>query len=166
MMIERGVAVDHTTIYRWVQAYNSELDERCCRYLRPSNNSWRVDETHFRANRSDQYLYRFVDSAGNILDFMLRAKQDAQVAQRFFRKVLKASHTIKLRVITIDKNKAYPVAIRALKTGKALFQSTTPRQCKCLNNIVEQDHRFIKRCIKPGFSFSSSPHSLADAPRL
>ena len=155
MMVERGVAVDYITLYRWVQAYSPELDKRCRRHLRPSNDSWRVDETYIKVKKRDQYLYRAVDSRGQTLDFMLSAKRDAQAAQRFFLKVLKAPHTVAPRVITVDKNKAYPPAIKALKTDEALPQTTTTRQCKYLNNIVEQDHRFIKRRIKPGLSFSS-----------
>ena len=155
MMVERGIAVDHTTIYRWVQAYSPELDKRCRRYLMLSNDSWRVDETYIKVKKRDYYLYWAVDSEGNTLDFMLSAKRDAQAAQRFFRKVLKAPHTVAPRVITVDKNKAYPAAIQALKTDEVLPQTTTTRQCKYLNNIVEQDHRFIKRRIKPGLGFSS-----------
>lgn len=72
MMVERGVEVDHITIYRWVQAYSPELDKRCRCHLRPSNDSWRVDETYIKVKKRDHYLYRAVDSRGQTLDFMLR----------------------------------------------------------------------------------------------
>ncbi|EDX82752.1 Integrase core domain protein [Synechococcus sp. PCC 7335] len=155
MMLERGVAVDHTTIYRWVQAYSSELDQRCRRHLKPTNDSWRTDETYVKVRGKWKYLYRAVDSEGNTLDFLLSAKRDAKAAKRFFKKVLNASHTIAPRVITVDKNAAYPPAIEALKTDQSLPKATNIRQKKYLNNIVEQDHRFLKRRTRPGLGFSS-----------
>ena len=106
-MLEGGVKADHTTIYRWVQAYSPELDKRCRRYLKPTNNSWRVDETYIKIKGVWKYLYRAVDSAGNTLDFMLSAKRDAKAAKCFLRTVLNASHPIKPRVITVDKHAAY-----------------------------------------------------------
>ncbi|EDX82838.1 hypothetical protein S7335_16 [Synechococcus sp. PCC 7335] len=127
MMLERGVNVDHTTIYRWVQAYSPELDKRCRRYLKPTNDSWRTDETYVKVRGKWKYLYRAVDSEGNTLDFMLSAKRDAKAAKRFFKKVLHASHTIAPRVITVDKNAAYPPAIEALKTDQSLPKATNIR---------------------------------------
>ncbi|MEL6816572.1 MAG: IS6 family transposase, partial [Cyanobacteria bacterium J06598_3] len=159
MMLERGVQVDHTTIYRWVQAYSPELDKRCRPYLKPTNDSiaqraWltlgRVDETYCKIKGVWKYLYRAVDSAGNTLDFMLSAKRDTKAAKRFLSKVLNASHTIEPRVTTVDKNAAYPPAIEALKADESLPKTTETRQNKYLNNLVEQDHRFIKRRVNPG----------------
>lgn len=155
IMLERGVKVDHTTIYRWVQTYAPELDKRCRPHLRSTNDSWRVDETYIKVKGQWKYLYRAVDSAGNTLDFMLSAKRDAKAAKRFFRKVLGASHTIDPRVITVDKNAAYPPAIEALQTDELLPETTETRQSKYINNTVEQDHRFIKRRVNPGLGFGS-----------
>ncbi|MEO1396917.1 MAG: IS6 family transposase [Cyanobacteria bacterium J06634_5] len=163
MMLERGVKVDHTTIYRWVQAYSPELDKRCRLYLKPTNDSWRVDETYVKVKGVWKYLYRAVDSESNTLDFMLSAKRDTKAAKRFFKKVLKASHTIGPRVITVDKNAAYPpancqvsaCAIADLKVSEVLPEKTETRQSKYLNHTVEQDHRFIKRQTKPGLGFGS-----------
>ena len=155
MMLERGVKVDHTTIYRWVQAYSPALDKRCRPYLKPTNDSWRVEETYIKVKGVWMYLYRAVDSEGNTLDFMLSAKRDAKAAKRFLRKVLNASHTIEPRVITVDKNAAYPPAIDALKGDEALPKTTETRQSKYMNNLVEQEHRFIKRRVKPGLGFGS-----------
>jgi transposase, IS6 family len=155
MMLERGVKVDHTTIYRWVQAYGPELDKRCRLYLKPTNDSWRVDETYVKVKGKWKYLYRAVDSAGNTLDFRLSAKRDAKAAKCFLKKVLNAPHTVEPRVITLGQNVAYPPAIEALKADKALSQTTAIRQNKYLNNTVEQDHRFIKRRTKPGLGFGS-----------
>ncbi|MEM9148934.1 MAG: IS6 family transposase [Cyanobacteria bacterium P01_F01_bin.3] len=155
MMLERGVKVDHTTIYLWVQAYSPELDKRCRPHLKPTNDSWRVDETYVKVRGKWKYLYRAVDSAGNTLDFMLSAKRDAKATKRFLSKVLNASHTIEPRAITVDKNAAYPPAIAELKQDDALPEATEIRQRKYLNNTVEQDHRFIKRCSNPGLGFNS-----------
>jgi transposase-like protein len=73
MMLERGLMVDHTTVYRWVQAYAPELDKRCRAYLKPTNDSWRVDETYIEVKGEWKYLYRAVDSEGNTIDFILSA---------------------------------------------------------------------------------------------
>ena len=162
-MRERGVKVDHTTIYRWVQAYSPELDKRCRRHIKPTKDSWRVDETYVKVKGVWKYLYRAVDSAGNTLDFMLSAKRDTKAVKRFCKRVLNASHTIEPRVITVDKNAAYPPAncpvsaraIAELKADEALPETTEIRQSKYLNNTVEQDHRFIKRRTKPGLGFGS-----------
>ncbi|MEP0925465.1 IS6 family transposase [Leptolyngbya sp. FACHB-711] len=153
MMQERGVAIDHSTINRWVLKYALELDKRIRRHLKPTNDSWRVDETYIKSKGMWKYLYRAVDSEGNTLDFMLRAKRDGKAAARFFRKVLKGQHTRTPRVITVDKNAAYPVAMESLKEDGTIDQETQLRQSKYLNNRVEQDHRSIKRIVKPMMGF-------------
>jgi transposase-like protein len=102
-----------------------------------------------------KYLYRGVDSAGNTLDFMLSAKRDGKAAARFFRNVLKAQHTQAPRVITVDKNAAYPVAIETLKADETIATETQLRQSKYLNNVIEQDHTNIKRIVKPMIGFKS-----------
>ena len=155
MMLERGLTVDHSTIYRWVQDYAPELDKRCRSHLRPTNGSWRVDETYIEVKGEWKYLYRAVDSEGNTLDFMLSAFRDARAAERFFRKTLKASHNSSPRVINVDKNAVYPPAIDELKADQTLTKTTELRTAKYLNNIVEQDHRFIKRLVNPGMGFGS-----------
>ncbi len=93
MVNERGLDVHHTTVFRWVQQYAPELDKRCRPHLKPTNDSWRVDETYIKVKGKDRYLYRAVDSEGNTLDFLLTAKRDAQAAKRFLRKALNAIHT-------------------------------------------------------------------------
>lgn len=154
-MLERGLAVDHSTVYRWVQSYAPELDKRCRPYLKPTNDSWRVDETYIEVKGEWKYLYRAVDSKGNTLDFMLSAKRDAPAAKRFFRKALKADHNQEPRVINVDKNAAYPLAIDELTENKTLPKTTQLRRVKYLNNILEQDHRAIKRLVNPGMGFGS-----------
>ena len=163
-MAERGVEVDHSTINRWVLSYAPELDKRIRPYLNPTTDSWWVDETYIEIKGKWKYLYRAVDSEGNTLDFMLSAKRNGKAATRFFRLVLKAQHTQAPRVITVNKNAAYPVAIKTLKDDETISQETELRQVKYLNNVIEQDHRNIKRIVKPmmGFkSFNSARRTLS-----
>ncbi|GHO47216.1 hypothetical protein KSX_53790 [Ktedonospora formicarum] len=110
-MLERGLHVDHTTMYRWVQRYAPELEKRCRPHLKGTTDSWRVDETSVKVKGSWMYLYRAVDSQGTTLEFHLSASRDAEAAKRFFAKALSASHTVIPRVITVDKNAAYPKAV-------------------------------------------------------
>ncbi len=155
MMLERGLSVDHSTIYRWVQRYAPELEKRCRPHLKTTTDSWRVDETYVKVKGTWMYLYRAVDSQGNTLEFLLSLARDAEAAKRFFSKTLAASHTLPPRVITADKNAAYPKAFKELKEEGTIAKACELRQVKYLNNIVEQDHRFIKRRVKPGLGFFS-----------
>ena len=155
MMRERGLHVDHTTIYRWVQHYAPELEKRCKPHLKATNDSWRVDETYVKVKKMWMYLYRAVDSQGNTLEFLLSPTRDAEAVKRFFAKTLVAPHTTTPRVITVDKNAAYPKAFYELQAEGAIADSCDLRPVKYLNNIVEQDHRFIKRRVKPGLGFFS-----------
>ena len=154
-MEERNLTVDHTTIYRWVQRYAPELEKRCRPHLRPTNDSYRVDETYIKIKGQWYYLYRALDSTGQTIDFMLSAKRDAKAAKRFFRNMLKSPSHSSPRVINVDRNKAYPPAVEELKEEGVLSIATQLRRCKYLNNIVEQDHRFIKRRVDPGLGFFS-----------
>jgi transposase-like protein len=155
MMVERGLSVDHTTIYRWVQHYAPILEKRCQAKLRPTNGSWRVDETYIKVKGQWMYLYRAVDSDGNTVEFMLSPTRDAVSAKRFFRKALRTRHTVPPRVINVDRNPAYPKAVAKLKRTGTLPPSCELRPSKYLNNLVEQGHRFIKRRVNPGMGFGS-----------
>jgi len=155
MVNERGLDVDHSTIYRWVQQYAPELDKRCRPHLKPTNDSWRVDETYIKIKGQDRYLYRAVDSQGKTIDFLLTAHRDAQAAKQFLSKAMKAIHNQEPRVINVDKNAAYPKAIDELKEKEKLSEQVKLRQNKYLNNRIEQDHRFIKWLVKPGRGFKS-----------
>ena len=155
MMAERGLSVDHTTIYRWVQRYAPEIEKRCRPHLKACNDSWRVDETYVKVKKVWMYLYRAVDAQGNTLEFLLSPTRDADAAKRFFSKTLAAPHTVPPRVMTVDKNAAYPKAFKELKEEGAIPQACELRQVKYLNNIIEQDHRFIKRRVQPGLGFFS-----------
>src|SRR5262245_60791813 len=112
MTRERGLSLDHTTIYRWVQAYTPEPEKRIRPHLRPINDSYRVDETYIKVKGAWKYLYRAVDSTGQTIDFLLSAKREARAAKRFFRKMLKAASHSYPRVINVDKNPAYPPAVQ------------------------------------------------------
>jgi len=155
MLADRGVVVDHTTIFRWIQTYAAELEKRLRPHLRSCNGSWRVDETYIKIKGRWTYLYRAVDRYGQTIDFLLSARRDAAAAKRFFRKALRQPHTVNPRTITVDKNAAYPKAVADMKGAGELWRRTKLRQCKYLNNIVEQDHRRIKRLTGPGLGFGS-----------
>lgn len=133
-MQERGIEVDHSTLNRWVLKYAPELDKRIRAHLRPTNNSWRVDETYIKVKGQWKYLYRAVDSDSNTLDFLLSAKRDAAAAERFLSKTLHAAHTQIPRVVNVDKNTAYPPAVDDLKADEQLSETTELRQVKYLNN--------------------------------
>src|SRR5439155_13216296 len=124
-------------------------------YLKSTNDSYRVDETYIKVKGNWKYLYRAVDSKGNTIDFLLTARRDKKAAKRFLRKMMENSHHSTPRVINVDKNPAYPPAVEELKAESLLPQNCNLRQCKYLNNIVEQDHRFIKRRVNAMLGFGS-----------
>ena len=155
MLQERGVDVDHTTIFRWIQSYAPEIERRIRPHLRPSDGSWRVDETYVKVKGRWTYLYRAVDSHGQTIDFLLSAKRDAEAAKRFFRKALGQPYTANPRTLTVDKNPTYPPAVSEMKEDGEPWRSARLRQRKFLNNIVEQDHRRMKRLVGPGLGFGS-----------
>lgn len=142
-MLNRGLSVDHTTIYRWVQRYAPEIDKRCRPLLRQTNDSYPIDETYIRVGGAWRYLYRAVDSNGDTLDFLLRAKRDTAAATGFFRMTLGAPNAAALRVMNVDKNPVFPGAFDAVQKEGLLPKSSRLRQCRYLNNIVEQDYRFF-----------------------
>jgi transposase-like protein len=147
MMLERGLEIDPSCIWRWVQVYGPELEKRCRPHLKPTNKSYRVDETYIKVKGKDRYLYRAVDSTGQTIDFLLTAKRDAAAAKRFFRKALAGLNNPQPRVINVDKNQAYVPAVTELKSEGVLRRRCRLRQCKYLNNIVEQDHRTVKKRV-------------------
>ena len=147
IMAERNLSVDHVTIWRWVQRYAPELNRRCRRELRITNRSWRVDETYCRVAGKWTYLYRAVDSTGATIDFLLSATRDAAAAKRFLQSALRSAGHPRPRVINVDGNPSYPKVIAELRQAGELG-----RRCRCcpvryLNNVVEQDHRTVKRRV-------------------
>src|SRR5256714_861001 len=104
MMAERGIGVDASCIWRWVQAYAPELNKRCRPHLKSVNKSYRVDETYIKVKGADKYLYRALDSTGQTIEFLLTAKRDTAAAKRFLRRLINASGSPNPRVINVDKN--------------------------------------------------------------
>ena len=103
MLLDRGVEVDHTTIFRSIQAYAAELEKQIRPHLRMSNGSWRVDATYVRVKGRWTYLYRAVDSRGQTIDFLLSARRDTAAAKRFFRKAIAQPHIVDPRALTVDR---------------------------------------------------------------
>ena len=155
LLAERGVHADHATVWRWVQRYAPEMERRVRSRLRPTNDSWRMDETYIRVKGKWRYLYRAVDSSGATLDFLLSAKQDAAAAKRFLTKALGRANHPTPRVINTDKHAAYPPAIVQLKDEGVLEENCQHRPVQYLNNVLEQDHRAIKRRINVSQHFRS-----------
>jgi len=131
------------------------MERRLRSRLKPTTDSWRVDETYIRVKGQWRYLYRAVDSSGATLDFLLSAKQDATAAKRFLAKALGRQNHPVPRVINTDGHSAYPPAIVRLKAQGALAEDCRHRPVPYLNNVLEQDHRAIKRRINASQHFRS-----------
>src|SRR5277367_4804251 len=116
LVAERGVEVDASCIWRWVQVYAPELYKRCRPHLKPTNKSYRIDETYIKVKGQDKYLYRALDSTGQTIDFLLTAKRDKAAAKRFLRRAIDASGNPMPRVMNVDQNPAHPAAVEALST--------------------------------------------------
>ena len=144
-MRERGLSVDHVTVFRWVQRYAPEINRRMRPHLKMSGISYRVDETYVKVGKEWKYLYWAVHSAGDSIEFMLSAKRDVSAAKRFFKKLMRADHRRLPFTIGTDKNASYPEAFAASVGEKVLPSDCKLRRVKYLNNVIEQDHRFIRR---------------------
>jgi transposase, IS6 family len=155
LLAERGLHADHVTVWRWVQRYAPELERRLRSRLNSTNDSWRVDETYIRVKGKWVYLYRAVDSTGATIDFLLSAKRDAAAAERFLAKALGGANHPHPRVINTDEHAAYPPAIVQLKAEGALEANCGHRPVQYLNNVLEQDHRAVKRRVRASQHFRS-----------
>jgi transposase, IS6 family len=155
LLAERALHADHVTVWRWVQRYAPEMERRLRPRLRPTNDSWRVDETYIRVKGKWVYLYRAVDSSGSTIDFLLSAKRDAAAAERFLAKALRGENHPAPRVINTDEHAGYPPAIVRLKAAEALGENCRHRPVQYLNNVLEQDHRPIKRRVRASQHFRS-----------
>ena len=155
MMQDRGVEVDHSTLNRWVLKYVPLLDKQFRARKRQVGSSWRMDETYVKVKGAWKYLYRAVDKAGATVDFLLTAKRDGKAALRFLCKAIRHNGTPDK--ITIDKSGANTAAIESHNAEHKTEHNAGIefRQIKCLNNIVEQDHRAIKRLVRPMLGFKS-----------
>src|SRR6516165_10068731 len=160
MMTERGLPVDHVTIWRWIQLYAPLLNQRLRREFRRPNGSWRVDETYIKVAGKWTYLYRAVDSSGDTIDFMLSPKRDLTAAKLFLRQALTRPGLGRPRVINVDGHPAYARAIAELKSSGELSRRCRCRPSPYLNNVLEQDHRFVKRRITASLWFRSVEGAL------
>lgn len=151
MMEERGVSVDHSTVNRWAIRFLPLLEKIFRRHKRPVGESWRMDETYIKVSGQWKYLYRAVDKEGKTLDFLLRAKRDKAAATRFFKKAMRQNGDP--AKVTMDKSGSNKAAMDEINRGRDV--PIEVRQIKYLNNIVEQDHRAVKRITKPMMGFKS-----------
>ena len=150
-MAERGVQVDHATINRWVVKFSPMLLRRARGYRGSVGKSWRMDETYIRVRGDWMYMYRAVDKQGRTVDFLLTARRDADAALRFLRRAIE--HNGMPDKINIDCSGANAAGITAYNQETAA--TVEIRQCKYLNNIVEQDHRFVKQKMVAALGFKT-----------
>src|SRR5438067_9707374 len=153
MMNERDLSVDHTTVFRWAQKYAPEINRGIRPHLKMSGTSYRVDETYIKVGKSCKYLYRAVDKEGQTIEFLLSAKRDVSAAKRFFKKMMRADHRRLPFSISVDKNAAYPEAFASSQDEKVLPSDCKLRRVKYLNNVIEQDHRFVKKKVRASQCF-------------
>ena len=162
LMSIRGIKVDHSTIQRWVFKFSKEVEKNMHKRKKQVCDSWRMDETYIKVKGRDMYLYRAVDKYGNTVDFLLTRRRQKMSAQKFFNKAI--GNNGKPRVINIDKSGANSSAILTVNKRSLSTKKIKIRKVKYLNNIIEQDHRRIKRRIRimTGFKeFESAQRTLA-----
>ena len=162
LMSIRGIKVDHSTIQRWVFKFSKELEKNMHKRKKQVCDSWRMDETYIKVKGRDMYLYRAVDKYGNTVDFLLTRRRQKMSAQKFFNKAI--GNNGKPRVINIDKSGANSSAILTVNKRSLSSKKIKIRKVKYLNNIIEQDHRRIKRRIRimTGFKeFESAQRTLS-----
>jgi putative transposase len=145
------VHVDHSTINRWVVKYSPPLEEAFHRRKRPMWVSWRMDETYIKVKGAWRYLYRAVDKHGQTIDFLLTEHRDKEAALRFLKKAIRRNGVPE--TITIDGSDANEAAIK--RYNQEYGTAIAIRQVKYLNNIVEQDHRAVKRITRPMLGFKA-----------
>lgn len=161
ILAERGVRVDHATLNRWVVKFSPLIAARMQARKRPTATSWRADETYIKVKGRWTYLYRAVDRDGQTLDFMLSERRNLAAARRFFKRAIAINGTPD-RVV-IDKSGANLAGLQAVNVILKFAnhaQVIEIRQVKYLNNIIEQDHRFIKRITRTMMGFKAF-HSAA-----
>ena len=151
IMAERGITVDHATIHRWTIKMLPGLATICRRRKRPVGTSWRMDETYIKVAGQWKYLYRAVDKIGDTVGFLLRSKRDHAAARAYFERAI-GLHDVPEKV-AIDMSGSNTAAIASIQADSGL--TIMLRQSKYLNNIVEQDHRAIKRVTRPMVGFKT-----------
>ena len=157
MMGERGVSVNHSTIYRWVQRFAPEIEKRLrWQWRGPRSASWRVDETYVKVRGQWAYLYRALDKHGNTIEFYLSWTRNTAAAKRFLGKALHGlKNWEKPSVINTDKAPTYAAALAELKNEDRSPADTLHRQVKYLNNVIEADHGKLKQLIRPVRGFKT-----------
>jgi transposase, IS6 family len=148
-LAERGVTVDPSTIYDWVQAFTPLFIEAARKHRSPVGTRWRVDETLLKIGGRWRYIFRGLDEHGQIVDVYLSDHRDAASARAFFERALASSDAAPTR-ITSDKAKCYPPALRTL------LPTVEHRCSKYLNNGLERDHQFLKGRVRPMRRFKST----------
>jgi len=154
--------VDHSTIQRWVYKFSPLVEANMHKRKKKVCDSWRMDETYIKVGGKDRYLYRAVDKYGSTIDFLLTKRRMKGSAQKFLNKAI--GNNGKPRIINIDKSGANTSGIRVVNKRSLSVKKIKIRRVKYLNNIVEQDHRTIKRriSITTGFKeFESAQRTLA-----
>ena len=137
------------------ERYAPESHKRIRPHLKLADASYQVDDTYIIVGNSCKYLYRGVDSTGNTIEFMLSAKRDVSAAKRFFKKMMRAEHGRLPFSISVDKNAASPEAFSASQEGQIVPKDCKLRRVKYLNNVIEQNHRFMKKKVRASQCFKS-----------
>jgi transposase, IS6 family len=145
LMAERNLPVDHTTVWRWVQAYAPEIRKRLQGQLRYKRATWFMDETYVRVAGRWMYLFRAVDNRGDTVNFYLSETRDRDVAKRLLQTALANPDNRLPRVFSIDGNRSYRAAIRDLRNDDEFVSKCPYRRSRYRNNRIESDHRHIKR---------------------
>ncbi|WP_147023588.1 IS6 family transposase, partial [Microvirga aerophila] len=160
MMGERGLSVDHATVHRWVVRYSPELLKRFNLRKRAVGREWHVDETYIKVRGQWKYLYRAIDSNGDTIEFWFSERRNLTAAKRFLRMALER-HGRPERIV-IDGSQTNREAILACDTADRLqdrsrgkLRPIRIRQSAYLNNRIEQDHRAIKRRVRPMLGFKT-----------
>jgi IS6 family transposase len=161
MMQERGLSIDHTTIYRWVQHYAPELKKKIDWYQKRYSRRWHVDETYVKVKGEWKYLYRALDEHGNTIDFYLSKRRNAKAAKLFLKKLINNNQICDVKVINTDKNPAYTQAIKELKQEGKLDRNIEHLRIKYRNNKLEADHGKLKQLINPVRGFQSMKTAYA-----
>ena len=148
IMAERGLRIDHTTIWRWTQEYGPEAQRRLQGQIKYKRSTWHIDETYIKVAGRWKYLFRAVDSSGATVDFYLSDTRDRQAARYFFQKALNNPDNPDPRVFCVDGNRSYPAAVRQMQGDGELSEHVRCRKRRYLNNRIESDHRHIKRRLR------------------
>jgi len=148
LMAERGLSIDHTTVWRWTQTYAPEVQRRLRGQVKPKGSNWHMDETFVRIAGRWMYLFRAVDSSGQTVDFYLSETRDREAAKCFLRRALANPDNRAPYVFARDRLRSYPAAIRELQNEGQLPRRCRHRTRRYSNNRIESDHRHIKRRLR------------------